>query len=65
MATASQVLQNIRRTTGVGRRIARPAAQRAYAGRRVQQAASTFMSARPTARMRMVARRRSLGGAGG
>lgn len=65
MAVASPALAAIRRSTGAGRRIARTSNQRRYSGRRVQQAASTFMSQRPTARMRTVMRRRSLGGAGG
>lgn len=59
---------NIRRrinaTTGAGRRIAR---SRSPVGNqsRAMRAANTFMTNRPTQKMRTVNRRKSLGGAGG
>lgn len=58
------VRARINRVTGAGRRIARsrsPVGNQA----RALRAASAFTSNRPTARMRTVARRVSLGGAGG
>lgn len=60
----NSIRSRINAATGAGRRIARissPVGNQA----RAMRSASVFMSQRPTARMRTVARRRSLGGAGG
>lgn len=60
----SSVRSLINTNTGAGRRIARstsPVGNQA----RAMRSASVFLTQKPTARMRTVARRKSLGGAGG
>lgn len=60
----TSVRSRINSVMGAGRRIARstsPVGNQA----RAMRSASVFMTQAPTARMRTVARRRSLGGAGG
>ena len=60
----NSVRSTINASTGAGRRIARSTSSVGNQAR-AMRSASTFLTQRPTARMRTVARRRSLGGAGG
>ena len=60
----TSVMSRINQITGAGRRVGRstsPVGNQA----RAMRSAGVFLTQAPTARMRTVARRRSLGGAGG